>query len=1296
MANASKLSPGTIFQGAYEIVEELGRGTFGRVYQARQLSTGQMVAMKILRVSGDRLGDEVTIDVERFRREIRVLAELSHPNIVRLIDSGETPDATLYAIFELVPGLNLRDLLAAEGSLGWDETVHLMSQVLDALSCAHARGVVHRDLKPENIMVTETGARRNTKLVDFGLGGFSDDARGWQQLPRLTATQEMMGTPCYVAPEQLRGEPPSPRSDLYSWGLIFLECLTGELAIGGASAHEVVAKQLGSDPVSIPGWIRDRRLRQALETVTAKQIEKRDVTVEALLRTLAEIRPESLEATRQTTDVDQLAEGERRQVTVLCCSLGFSSLDGRALDVEELDRSVLVERALCEQVAAHNGGRVASVLGDRLLIVFGFPQAREDTARRAAHAALEIAAALTQANALREPEARLRGDVRIGVHTGLVIVRPPQRAGEEERCDAVGLTPQIAIRLQELASPNEILVSADTQRLLRGTIASESAGQRRIPELSAELAVFRLTEDRSPRTGLETFPWVLETPLVGRAAELQQIQTLWSQTTAGRGSALLVSGEAGIGKSRMIRELRRRVPPDGWLEARCVVEGQGSPLRPIADTLALAGPSLAFLLERHGFDVAEHLPLLTTALALPTGGPTAPLPLTPDRQKELAFTTLLALFFRMAEVRPLVIAVEDLQWADPTTLELLALLVRELGTTQAIGGTGPRIALVFTARPEFTPPWSVGDTALMVLQRLARKDVEEMVCAGVAGGRSPSDAVLDQVVQHADGIPLFIEEVTRVLMSSTSTGDVEIPSSLRDLLAARLDGLRPSARETAQLASVLGREFRGELLRAASPKDESTLRTDLRELTDTGVVFHRRSARSESYVFKHALIRDAAYETMVRPIRQSLHRRVAVVLRQRFPEVEHAQPEVLAHHFERGGQIERAVEYWKRAGDRTMARGAYAESIQHFEHGLALLDRLPEASKRPQLELGLTESLGTALLTTRGYSAPEVAEKFAHALKLCERLGEEAPARVLYGTWTAHLNQSDRDATARLLVMIRRLGERSDDPVDQLLAHGAIGIRAFLTGDFVTAREECEKSLQWYDTEGYRRFVREYGYDGGLHNYVWLMWSRWMTGQADQALKLQDDLLGLAERNPHPYSSLLVWSFAAVLAHDRGDAAAALDFTTRSIAVAMEQKFYYWLGPANCVQGWAAVQLGRIDEGVAQIQQGLGLLEAIGFRVLRGYYLSYLAEADLARGALRDGPPAVREALGLAETLLDSFYVPELHRLDGELRRLDGDLAGAEACFRRALAHARQQQATWFEQRAATSFRDPRLRLGSE
>src|SRR2546422_2689813 len=352
------LLTGSIFQGGYEILAELGSGSFGRVYKARQLSTGQAVAIKVLRFWGDDTRVDVTNQSERFRREMRLGAGLSHPNIVRLFDSGETEGGRLYAVFEYVPGATLKEVLAREGRLGWSETVHLMTQVLDALSCAHARGVIHRDLKPENIMVTKTGARRNALVLDFGLGGLSREARDWT-LPRLTATCELMGTPCYAAPEQLRGEPSSPRSDLYSWGLVFLECLTGDPAIAGGSVQEIVLKQLGPDPVPIPACVRDRRLRRLLQAVTAKQVERRDVSIAALFQALGAIEPEPPAATAE----ERAPEGERPQLTVVSCGLTGTAPDAAPPDLEELDQLLHAQHALWAQLAAGGGGGVAAAGG---------------------------------------------------------------------------------------------------------------------------------------------------------------------------------------------------------------------------------------------------------------------------------------------------------------------------------------------------------------------------------------------------------------------------------------------------------------------------------------------------------------------------------------------------------------------------------------------------------------------------------------------------------------------------------------------------------------------------------------------------------------------------------------------------------------------------------------------------------------------------------------------------------------------------------------------------------------------
>src|SRR5438876_2498218 len=475
-AREPSLTIGSIFQGGYEIVSQLGAGRFGWVYKARQLSTGQDVAIKILRLLLDDTAADVENQSARFRREMRLCAGLSHPNIVKLIDSGEADDGMLYAVFEHVPGTTLREVLAAEGKLSVPDTIHLMMQVLDALACAHARGVVHRDLKPDNIMVTRTGVRRNALVLDFGLGGFTQEAESWA-LPRITQTHEMMGTPCYAAPEQLRGEPPTTRSDLYSWGLIFLECLTGELAVGGGSGPDVIMRQLGPEPVPIPAWLCKQRLGRLLAIVTAKLVEKRDVTIEGLLEALGTIqvseRPPAPEAARPGA----LPEGERRQLTVVSCRLTVAPREGRALDLEEVDEVLHAQHAVYGELAASSGGQMAGVLADRVLLVFGYPRTREDDARRAARTALAVAAEAARAATRLADEQGLRLEVRIGVHTGLVVVRELRQATYQGLYDLVGLTPQVAARLDEQAEPGQVLVSGDTQRLLRGEVAVEPAGE---------------------------------------------------------------------------------------------------------------------------------------------------------------------------------------------------------------------------------------------------------------------------------------------------------------------------------------------------------------------------------------------------------------------------------------------------------------------------------------------------------------------------------------------------------------------------------------------------------------------------------------------------------------------------------------------------------------------------------------------------------------------------------------------------------------------------------------------------
>ena len=465
------LSIDSIFEGRYEILAQLGEGSFGQVYKARQLSTGQNVAIKTLRFwQGDAAAD-VENQIARFRREMRLCAELSHPNIVRLIDSGESRDGVLYAVFEYVSGSTLRELLATEGHLGWEMTRHLMVQVLDALACAHVRGVVHRDLKPANIMVTKTGAQWNAMVLDFGLGGFARDGEDWL-LPRLTVAGELLGTPSYAAPEQLRGESPSTRSDLYAWGLILLECLSGEIAVSGKSMQEIVFRQLGPESVAIPPVIRNGRLRRLLHRVTTKQLERRDITIDDILQTVSLIDAEELRRPRGLVFPDATVaatpssfEGERRHLTVLFCDLvGSTELSAR-LDPEEFCEIVRTYQRSAEEVVVRFGGQVGKSLGDGLLVYFGWPKAHEDDAERAVRAGLALPSAISALNERLPPGLRLA--VRVGMHTGSVVVSE----------DVFGETPNVAARVEAVADPDTVVITAATQRLVAGLFIVETGAR---------------------------------------------------------------------------------------------------------------------------------------------------------------------------------------------------------------------------------------------------------------------------------------------------------------------------------------------------------------------------------------------------------------------------------------------------------------------------------------------------------------------------------------------------------------------------------------------------------------------------------------------------------------------------------------------------------------------------------------------------------------------------------------------------------------------------------------------------
>jgi TOMM system kinase/cyclase fusion protein len=1238
----------------YELLGQLGVGGFGDVVRARQIATDREVALKRVRRSD---GSTPVDGDQQLQHEIRRCAALVHPNIVPLLDAG-TADGATWAAFALIPGESLRTLLDREGPLPVPEALHLLGQVLDALGYAHAQDVVHRDLKPENIMVTTTGLRRNALVLDFGLATtVVDGERG-----------EVVGTAGYAAPEQLRGEAATPRSDLYAWGLVLLECLTGERAVRAGSRHDAVLRQLGPDAVGLPEWLHGQPLGALLRRVTTKAVERRAANAAEVLDELVAITP--LAGGDRVPATDRPATAQRRQLTMVSCCLRATASEGPGIDPEEADLLLHEQITALTAIATRYGGHRTSTLADRALFVFGYPQTRENEARLAARAALEMVGAVAQTTP--------RLEVRLGVHTGLGLVREVGRG--DGACEPLGACARMAAHLDELATAGDVLVSLDTQRLLRGAVGCEP---------TAHDDVFRLTPPDA-RAGGDTIRVARETPLVGRTPQLDTLLDGWAAAQRGRSGFALVTGEPGIGKSRLVRELRRRVPAASWMEARCIPESQDSPLRPIADVLAtVADGALDALLLRHGLDPAETEPLLAELFGRPPDPRYPALAVSPDRRRDLTLQAITTLLLRIATERVLVLVVEDLHWADPTTLELLSQLLAALPPPGSSSVDAlPRLYLVGTARPTPEGLGALSPTIAIPLARLEAADVIRLVGGAVGDARGLPSGILDAVVARADGIPLFVEEIARVLLEAEASADgaetVTVPGTLRDLFTARLDALSRGARETAQLAATLGREFRLELLRAIAATEDGVLREDLRELTDAGLVHQRTRQRPDGFVFKHALVRDAAYEMMPLTDRRRAHDGVARVLEELFPDIVLDRPEMLAHHCELAGRTVQAAEQWKRVGDRTMARGAYVESIRHLQRGVRLVEQAPARATLGALELGLIESLGTAQLSTQGYAAPEVEATFARAQAVCDRLGAEVPVRALHGIWGVHISRGNRAAVDEILPRFHRLAEHAPDPVNLLTAHAHTGLAAFLSGDFPAARHALEQAVPWYDSDAYRAFLAEYGYDGGLYAYAYLMWTLCIQGDALAARGVRDTMLALAQRSRNPYGLAIAYGFSANLAHGIGDVAGALDVSARAMAHANEQKLYLWLGPATCTHGWALVASGAREEGLTELAVGLGLFDMVGLRTTHPYHLALQAEAWLAcDDGDEAGLAAVDTGLAMTAIYVDRFYEAEQRRLRGELLCRRGDVAGARHELESALQLAARQGAHAFALRAA-------------
>ncbi len=996
---------------------------------------------------------------------------------------------------------------------------------------------------------------------------------------------------------------------------------------------------------------------------------------------------------------------ERRPVTVLFCDLVESTALAGRLDPEEL-REVVVryQQAVAAAIECY-AGYIAQYLGDGILVYFGYPEAHEESARRAVSSGLAIIEAITDLNRELRQQRNIELAVRIGIHSGLVVAGD---IGVGSRTDqlVLGQTPNVAARLESLAEPNHVLMSRATYELIRGFFDCETLGPHRFKGLGEPIEVFRALRQTGVRSRFQLTLAGGLTPMVGRRREGNRLLDIFEEVEESRGQLVTISGEAGIGKSRLQQWFKDQIAGrvDAWLTCYCLPYYQNTALNPLTDMLECqlgftaddtAEERLAKLdagLTKWGCSTSDSLPIFAALLSLPAPPNHPPLMISPPRMKQEFMERLMALLLQMAGRKPAVLAVEDLHWADPSTLEFIELLHKRLPQN--------RMLVLLTHRPEFELPLPDRlQTRRIVLDRLGDRETEAMITDIAAGAPLPRE-VLDEIVMQTDGVPIFVEELTKMILDSglvraiadsygptSKLRTLGIPLTLQDSLLSRLDRLG-AAKEVAQLGAVLGRSFRYEVLAAIGDIDEASLKYHLRQLVGAGLFSQQGELPEATYSFKHALVQDAAYESLLRRRRRRLHEQVAEVFQTRFPEIGETEPEILAYHLEAGGHPERAVRYICVAGKRALGHSAYIEAIRHFEKGLDLLKDLPAAQAQRQLELELLLSLGVGLIATQGYAADRVEATYARAMEVCEELGD-TPFQARYGIWAVSIVRGDREATIELANWFRELVRDTADPTVAMMSHAAIGTWAFYRGDYALAEGHLQRSIELFDPAQHHTVTREYAAGGAFFGYMVTTLFLWFTGYPDRACAHQEQVLALAESLSDPYTLALTLLYEANLGHELGDLDRVWAATQRAdrMLAASEHDFLFIAAVIQIIQGWVLASQGQIDRGIAQLREGLDSYRATGARILVPYYSAYLTEALLLGGKPEEALPLVDQAIALSRRNLDSFYEPELLRLRSEVAiQLGGDPRQIEADLREVHALARSQGSKSLALRAATSL----------
>jgi serine/threonine protein kinase/tetratricopeptide (TPR) repeat protein len=1307
--------------GRYQVRKALGEGGFGAVYLGHDSQLDRAVAIKVFRG-----GPEVPpAEADRLLQEARRLARLRHSGIVAVHDVG-TQEGQVFIVSDYLDGQDLAQWLK-HNSPSWQEAATIVGAVADALAHAHAQLTIHRDVKPANIILTSAGV---PVLVDFGLA-LDDLSAGGGELGIVS------GTPAYMAPEQVAGTAHriDGRTDIYSLGVVLYEMLCGRIPFRSEQSQELLRQVRDDEPQPLRQIARDipPELERICLKALAKKMQDRYTTAadfaddlrRVLQTTSGSMTPPSSrqsaggiftgvsyrdaslrESLTQSSSRRRVREAERRQVTVLVCGsdLFESETYLEIPDAEDQAKVLQLFEQICERAVRGLDGTVVQCNEQGFLACFGYPVAYEDAARRAARAGLRMLDELRDLGEQLRRKQQLELNPWAAIHTGPAIVEK-----KDEAVSLVGEARNTALRLGDVAVPGQVICTEDTHRLFRGRFRCASLGQKRIKGVGQSLQLFQVEGIAWAGSLIEASAPTELSPLTGRDQETSLLKDRWEQAQEGMGQIVLLMGEAGLGKSRLVYTLKEHVlgqivegeTDSPVIEWRCSPHFQNTGFYPAIDfferALEFSGKNspqarferLVNYLERYELARPETVPLWASLLSLPTTDRFPPLSLSPPRQREETFRAMVEWLHARAAQRPILFIVEDLHWMDASTLEFLEQLIAE--------GLHDRILTLLTSRPEFKTPWpSVAHQTSLALNRLTRRQAGELMRK--KSGGALSDAVIEQVYDRTGGVPLFVEEFTKMVQEAAplEAGALDsilpthqIPATLQDLMNARLDRME-GEREVAQLAATLGREFSHELLAAVATMDEADLLAELDKLVRAEILFQKGRPPACTYLFKHALLEDALYNSLVKNKRQEFHRRAALALESGFSQTVECRPELLAHHFTEAGLAEKAVAYWLQAGLRSKERSADVEAIGHLTKGLAQLKSLEETPGRDGRELQFLTTLGPAYIAVRGYAAPEVGPILERARELCQRIGDPKQLfGIMLGMWEWRLVRGDLRLSVDLAADGIALAESLNDPGMLMEALFMPGATMFYRAQFAGARECGEKALAAYDDRERTKFWTVHsGHNAGITHRNYLSLSLWHLGYPDQALKLDREARELARTIGHAYSLGHAVDFTAFLNHYCRLATEVQTAAEEELTLGAEQGFQLWHALGTLHKGAGMLLRGRRDESLPLLLQGFHDFRATGAEVRTPTYLAILGDGYMQCARFKEAHAALNEGLAVAEENDDRCHEAELQRLQGELVLAESpDQAGAaEVCFRQAIDTACRQQSRAWQLRAATSL----------